>query len=104
MEFLLVPPIAFVAYILLGLFLNLIGRMLAGPQRNTSPGKTSVYASGEAAPEQQAAPGYRQFFTIALFFAVLHLGILMVGSGGLTFVTGAYLVGLILVLIALILG
>lgn len=104
MDLLLLPPLAFVGYLILGALLNYIGRILAGPQRKTSPEKTSIYASGEAAPTQQAAPGYRQFFTIALFFAVLHLGILMAASGSLTYVTGAYLVGLILVLIALILG
>jgi NADH:ubiquinone oxidoreductase subunit 3 (subunit A) len=104
MEWLLLPPLAFISYLFLGGLLNLVGRILAGPQRKTSPEKASIYASGEAAPTQQAAPGYRQFFIIALFFAVLHLGILMAGSGGLTFVTGAYLGGLILVLIALILG
>jgi NADH:ubiquinone oxidoreductase subunit 3 (subunit A) len=104
MEWLLFPPFAFVGYLILGGVLNLVGRYLAGPQRNTSPEKASIYASGEAAPTQQASPGYRQFFTVALFFAVLHLGILMAGSGGLTPLTGAYLGGLILVLIALILG
>ena len=104
MEWLLLPPLAFVAYLILGGLLNLVGRMLAGPQQKTSLEKASIYASGEAAPIHQAAPGYRQFFIIALFFAVLHLGILMAGSGELTFVTGAYLGGLILVLIALILG
>lgn len=104
MEWLLLPPLAFVAYLILGGLLNLAGRMLAGPQRKYTSEKASVYASGEAAPTQQAAPGYRQFFIVALFFAVLHLGILMAGSGGLTFVTGAYLGGLILVLVALILG
>jgi NADH:ubiquinone oxidoreductase subunit 3 (subunit A) len=104
MEWLLLPPTAFIGYLILGGILNLVGRMLAGPQKKTSAEKASIYASGEAGPTQQAAPGYRQFFTIALFFAVLHLGILMAGSGGLTAVTGAYLGGLILVLIALILG
>ena len=49
-------------------------------------------------------PGYRQFFVIALFFAVLHLGVIMVGSSDLSSVTVIYLLGLILALIALILG
>jgi hypothetical protein len=51
-----------------------------------------------------AAPGYRQFFVIALFFAILHLGVLMIGSSDLSSVAGLYLLGLILALIALILG
>ncbi len=41
---------------------------------------------------------------VALFFAVLHLGVLVLGSGPLTPVMGAYLIGLILALVALILG
>jgi hypothetical protein len=35
---------------------------------------------------------------------MLHLGVLVVGSGGLTIVTGVYLTGLLLSLIALALG
>lgn len=104
MSWFMSPPVSFLGYILLVFLLYLTGRILAGPQGKSSPGKMDIYASGEAAPTSQAAPGYRQFFTVALFFAVLHLGILMAGSGNLTPVMGAYLGGLILVLIALILG
>jgi hypothetical protein len=49
-------------------------------------------------------PGYRPFFIIALFFAVLHLGVLMLGSSGLAPFALLYLVGLLLALLALILG
>jgi hypothetical protein len=41
---------------------------------------------------------------IALFFAVLHLGVLMLGSSSLTPISILYLVGLMLALVALILG
>jgi hypothetical protein len=51
-----------------------------------------------------AAPGYRPFMVVALFFAVIHLGILMIGSSGLTPLAGVYLAGLIMALLALILG
>jgi hypothetical protein len=53
---------------------------------------------------RSAAPGYAPFFRVAFFFAVLHLGVLMLGSSGLTPIAGVYLVGLILALVALILG
>ena len=69
-----------------------------------NPVKTSMYGSGSAAPLGTAAPGYRPFFLIAFYFAVLHLGVLVVGSGGLTPNTAIYLFGLVVVLIALILG
>jgi len=103
MNFLLFPPIAFLLYLLLTGALSLAGRALSERGRH-NPYKASAYASGEAPSGSPAAPGYRQFFVVGLFFAVLHLGILMAGSGGLTLLTGIYLVGLVLVLLALILG
>ncbi len=66
--------------------------------------KTSIYGSGEAPPTHMAAPGYAPFFVIAFFFAILHLGMLVLGSGGLPTLAAFYLVGLILALLALILG
>jgi NADH:ubiquinone oxidoreductase subunit 3 (subunit A) len=103
MDILLSPPVAFLVYIPLVLVIMGIGRLLAGPA-NPNAVKSSIYGSGEEAPTYLAAPGYRPFFLIAFFFAVLHLGMLVLGSGGLTPITGAYLVGLVLALIALILG
>ena len=41
---------------------------------------------------------------IALFFAVLHLGVLVLGTGDLSGMSGVYLVGLMVALLALILG
>ncbi len=105
MEALLFPPIAFVIYLVLVGVLSGAGRALAVPShRHEDATKFSPYASGEAGETFQAAPGYRQFFVVALFFAVLHLGMLLAASSGLTLVTGAYIVGLILALVALILG
>jgi hypothetical protein len=55
-----------------------------------------------------AAPGYRPFFVVALFFAVLHLGVLVLAVGGISSATAGgtavFLVGLMLALLALILG
>ncbi len=103
MDVLLIPPVAFVVYVGLVWVLVRIGRRLAGPGQ-ASALKSSIYSSGESNPAGKAAPGYRPFFLIALFFAILHLGVLVLGSGGLTPITGAYLVGIVLALIALILG
>ncbi|GIL13225.1 MAG: hypothetical protein DWB42_10790 [Chloroflexi bacterium] len=103
MDVLLSPPAAFLIYVVLAGLLALFGRNLA-PNRSDSPLKNSTYASGEAEPEHLAAPGYRPFFRIALFFAVLHLGVLVLGSGNLSPVEGVYLAGLGLALVALILG
>jgi len=100
---LLAPPIAFLMYVALVSILLGVGRVLAGPSE-TTPLKSSTYSSGEAPPGYVAAPGYRPFFKVALFFAVLHLGVLVLGSSGLTPISGVYLVGLLLALAALILG
>ncbi len=100
---LLAPPIAFLIYLVLVAVLSGFGRMMA-PSGQKSAVKSSTYASGEASPVNPAVPGYRQFFTVALFFAILHLGVLMLATGGLTPITGVYLVGLGLALVALILG
>jgi NADH:ubiquinone oxidoreductase subunit 3 (subunit A) len=96
-------PIAFLIYLVLVGALYALGRRLAGPP-NVTPLKSSTYSSGEAPPTQAAPPGYRPFFVVALFFAILHLGVLMLGSGQLSLITGIYLVGLMLALLALILG
>jgi NADH:ubiquinone oxidoreductase subunit 3 (subunit A) len=103
MEILLAPPLAFTAYLVLVGVLSMFGRSLAG-KTESSAAKSSVYAGGEASPVSPAVPGYRPFFVIALFFAVLHLGVLMLGSSDLSSISGIYLVGLVLALIALILG
>jgi len=103
MEILLSPPVAFLIYIPLVLILFALGRLLAGAG-NSSEMKSSLYGSGEEAPSYLAAPGYRPFFLIAFFFAILHLGILVLGDSTLNPVTIVYVVGFILALIALILG
>ncbi len=103
LSILLAPPIAFVIYLGLTSILTGAAHALASPEHESAL-KVSAYASGEAAPTRIAAPGYRPFFIIALFFAVLHLGILMLGTSDLSPISGIFLVGLMLALIALILG
>jgi NADH:ubiquinone oxidoreductase subunit 3 (subunit A) len=100
---LLVPPLAFGLYLLVAGLLNWVGRALAGPAH---PGalKDSTYASGEAAPAGLAALGYGPYFVTALFFGVLHLGVLVVATSGLTPAAGLFLLGLLAALLVLILG
>jgi NADH:ubiquinone oxidoreductase subunit 3 (subunit A) len=103
MAYVLSPPVAF------GLYALLVGILLAASwavaaRGAPSEGKTSTYGSGERAQGGSAAPGYRPFFMVAFFFAILHLGVLIVGSGGFTPVTGVYILGLIFSLVALGLG
>lgn len=103
MDFILTPPIAFLLYIPLVMLIVGLGRLLAGASQPSAM-KTTVYGSGEAPPTFAAAPGYRPFFLIALFFAVVHLGMLVLGIGSLPIPAAAYIVGLLLALAALILG
>ncbi len=102
-EMLLYPPIAFLIFMALASLLVWLGRGMAGPE-TPSEVKTSLYTGGESHHLNRGAPGYRPFFLIALFFAILHLGVLMIGTGSLTWMSGVYMVGLILALVALILG
>ncbi len=103
MQTILTPPVAFILYFVLVAIVLGFGRVLAG-RGKPSEIKSSTYASGEAAPLTRSLPGYRGFFVIALFFAILHLGVLMLGSSILSPVTVVYLAGLILALVVLIIG
>ncbi len=103
MEKILTPPIAFLIYIPLVMLIIWLGKQLAGPER-PSEAKSSSYGSGEKAPSMAAAPGYRPFFLVAFFFAILHLGMLVVGVGELNGSQAIYIIGLSLALLALILG
>jgi len=103
MEILLSPPIAFLIYLPAVYLIVLLGKKMAG-ETKVSDMKSSLYGSGEEAPTSFASPGYKPFFLIALFFAILHLGILVLGTGNLNPVEGVFLGGLILALLALILG
>jgi NADH:ubiquinone oxidoreductase subunit 3 (subunit A) len=100
---LLSPLFAFVIYGALVGILSLVSKGIS-TRGKTSHAKTSSYASGEEHDVEPAAPGYRPFFVAALFFAVLHLGVLMLGTSGLAPVSLVYLGGLMLALLALILG
>ena len=102
-DVILSPLVAFGIYALLVAVLSLVGRTVS-VRGVLSDLKVSGYASGEENDLSPAAPGYRPFFVVALFFAVLHLGALMLGTSGLAPVSLVYLGGLILTLLALILG
>ncbi len=103
MDWILTPPFAFLIYIPLVLIITLVGRKMAGPSKS-DPAKSSVYGSGEAAPTNLAAPGYKPFFLVAFFFAILHLGMLVLGSGTLLNIQPFYVLGMLVALVALILG
>ncbi len=103
METLFSPLVGFLLYVLLVSILSGVGRLLAGPAHANAV-KSSTYASGEESLSVESAPGYRPFFKVALFFAILHLGVIVLASGRASMGTALYLVGLMVALVALILG
>ena len=99
MGFLLAPPIAFLIYLGLVALLMVFGRLLASDAEVSQ--ETESYASGEAAPNQPAASGYRAFSQYALFFAVLHLGVLLLATSGDSLMAGGFVIFLLLLLLVL---
>lgn len=101
--FLLTPMVAFFVYFLVVSTASGVGRLFAarGPETEL---KSDTYASGEANDFIPADLSYTRFFVVALFFAVLHLGVLMVGSSGLSLAAVPYVLALMFVLVTLILG
>ncbi len=102
-DLILSPVVALTFYMALVAILSLIGWGISS-RGKAAVSKRERYAGGEEHDTEPAAPGYRPFFKVALFFAVLHLGVLMIGTSGFSPFTGVYIGGLILALIALILG
>jgi NADH:ubiquinone oxidoreductase subunit 3 (subunit A) len=100
MTTLFAPPLAFLLYLLAGALLMGLGSALAGPSHAT-PHKRSTYASGEAPPLAIAAQGFGPGFVSALFFDVLHLGVLVVATSGLSPAAGLFLLGLFAALLVL---
>jgi len=103
MDTLLSPPLAFLIYIPLVLLIAGFGKVLAGPGK-PSEIKEAPYTGGEEPGLEKSVPGYRPFFLIAFFFAILHLGTLILGLGDLSMRTLPYALGVVLVLIVLLLG
>lgn len=97
MNFLLFPPVAFLLYLGLVAILFAVGRFLAGNTERRE--RRSAYASGEAAPQEEAASGYRAFSQLALYFAVLHLGILLLATGTATWMSIIFLAFLALLVL-----
>lgn len=104
LKFLLSPPVAFLIYAVFGSLIFLYGKMSAPIEDKTDEQKRSLYGSGEAGPEERGVPGYKPFLLISLFFALMHLGVLVIGTGSLNIETGIYTFILMISLVALILG
>ena len=79
MKILLSPPVVFAVAFGVGLMLYWLGRAMA-PKLNMTPGKGTPYACGEDAPMQKAQVGYRLFYSLAIFFTVMHVAVLTIAT------------------------
>lgn len=81
MNWLLVPPIAFLV-VLLFMWLQYFGLAMfsRGVPVSTEPGKTKAYACGEDGKEHRVQPDYAQFFPFAFFFTMMHVVALVVAT------------------------
>jgi len=104
MDILMSTPVIFLIFIVLGILLMLFGQYTAPAEDVALDQKRSLYGSGEAGPESRGVPGYKPFLLISLFFAILHLGVLVVGLSNLSMTSVVYLIALMLGLLALMLG
>jgi NADH:ubiquinone oxidoreductase subunit 3 (subunit A) len=77
MKILLSPPITFAISFGIGLLLYLLGRAMA-PRTNLTEGKSAPYACGEDVPMPKARVSYRLFFSLAIFFTVMHVAVLVI--------------------------
>jgi NADH:ubiquinone oxidoreductase subunit 3 (subunit A) len=104
MKILLSPPIAFMVFIGVGLLFYVLGRAMA-PRTNMTEAKGTPYACGEDAPMQKAQVSYRLFFSLAIFFTVMHVAALVVATlptGPIAWLGIVYLVIIMLSVFALV--
>lgn len=76
---LLVPPIAFVVYLLISYFISRLTVLTAAKGKDL-PGKRKSYACGENITQQKVQPDYRQFFPVAFFFTIMHVTALIIST------------------------
>lgn len=93
------PVMAFMIYSGLVTLLVRLGRVFAGRRLSDTAVQQDIYAGGEEMPPQLHAPGYGIFTQVALFFAVLHLGVLVLATGNHSLTTALYLSAIVLILL-----
>ena len=75
--FLLLPPVAFVLYLVLSYGVSALAGRLA--QKGVdSENKKKSYACGENVTQNRGQPDYSEFFKFAFFFTLLHIVVLVV--------------------------
>jgi membrane protein implicated in regulation of membrane protease activity len=97
-DILLSPPIAFIIFLALFYLLYWVGSRIA-PQGSKTGGKLTSYACGEDIPGVKIQFGYRLFFSIALFFTMMHVAALVIATvpTGTILIFGLFYLGMIFV-------
>lgn len=75
---LLLPPIAFFVILIFIIFqMEFFGQYSIKSKLN-APGRDKPYACGEDVPLNKVNPEYKQFFSFAFFFTIMHVVALVV--------------------------
>lgn len=102
---LLLPPVAFSIFLLVGLLLLLFGSMLAAKTSSNPRGKKTQYACGEDVPAARVQPDYSLFFPFALFFTIIHVTALILATlpvGNIALMGILYMISVAISLYALV--
>jgi len=76
---LLAPPIAFLVLILVVAFELWSFRAITAKGKETV-GKRKPYACGENITQHRAQPDYCQFFSVAFFFTIMHVIVMIIAT------------------------
>ncbi|OJU09136.1 MAG: hypothetical protein BGN88_08235 [Clostridiales bacterium 43-6] len=71
-KILLSPPVAFLIFLLLAFGISAFTSRLA-PKGTESQGKLESYGCGEDMGDHRVQPNYKQFFSFAFFFTIMHI-------------------------------
>jgi len=75
--FLLLPPVAFIIYLLLSFGVSSLTGHLAAKGEDSESKKKS-YACGENVTQNRGQPDYSEFLKFAFFFTLMHIVVLVV--------------------------
>jgi NADH:ubiquinone oxidoreductase subunit 3 (subunit A) len=76
---LLLPPVAFVLFLLLSTGFSALVRLI-GAKGTAAAGKEKSYACGQEIKDNKAQPNYAEFFPFAFFFTIMHVVVLIIAT------------------------
>jgi NADH-quinone oxidoreductase subunit A len=79
-SWLILPPVAFAAILLVSILLSEVSKLLAFKDTSAPGGKYKSYACGENVDNPRMQPDYGQFFPFAFFFTIMHVVALVVAT------------------------